>query len=104
MLVWVVLTGVLAGFAFVAGSRRQARRGLRAVADGLAALMPGPAGVESIRGRLAAVAALLGERDAELARMRTDRETQARTPSRISAMSATGCAGGPRRPSTTPAR
>jgi len=85
-LVWMVLGGVLAGVAYLAGSRRQASRALRAVAADLAALTAetaaGPADAGSVRARLAGVATLLGEREAELARLRADQETQLRNAER----------------------
>ncbi|MET0426233.1 MAG: methyl-accepting chemotaxis protein [Actinoplanes sp.] len=79
MLFWTGLAFVLVVGAFLAGARRQARRDLRAFAAAAAVLPPAEstgAGFAAIHDRVARAAEVIAERDAEVERMCSDRETQ----------------------------
>jgi methyl-accepting chemotaxis protein len=81
MAAWICVALVLAGLAFVAGGRRQAKRDLRALADEVASLRPGepaPTTVAELRDHLTGTAGLLVERQAQVEQMRADREERSR--------------------------
>ena len=80
--VWVLLTGALAGVAFLAGSRWRTQRDMRILADELSGLIGGPvtetADLAGVRAGLTTLGALLAERGTEVTQLRLDREEQLR--------------------------
>ncbi|GAA2639041.1 methyl-accepting chemotaxis protein [Paractinoplanes durhamensis] len=80
---WASLTVLVAAGAYLAGSRRQRGRDLRAFETGIAELAPvspaaGALTLSNLHERLSDLGAMLHERQAEVEQMRADREDQIR--------------------------